>query len=179
MAVTPENPHEFYETPPHAIAEFLREWGPRIARPRRILEPCAGAGAFIEPLRVMWPCAPIDAFDIEPRHPDVQQRDALMDDEPAAYDLIITNPAFSLAQAMVSYCLPRLTKGGRLVLLLPDGFMHSQGRVGWWREHMPEARYAIPYRISFTKDGKTDMRDCSWYIWREGLQADHYRGYLL
>lgn len=68
---------------PQSVADRLAESmiqivGEEAAMTQRWLEPSAGAGAFIEALvKHGVPLDHIDAFDLEPRHPHIQQADFL------------------------------------------------------------------------------------------------------
>lgn len=104
MAKTYERPEtDFYRTPEWAIAAVLRRLA-RLCTPASILEPCAGDGALLGPLRATWPHATVDAFDVEPReHPAIVARPTWVDDTPARYDLVITNPPFIAAEEILRY----------------------------------------------------------------------------
>lgn len=155
---------DFFPTPSEVTTDVVRVIK-RTLMPARILEPAAGAGAMLGPLRTAWPAAQVDAFDVSPQHPDVQARAFWFDDEPGGYDLVITNPPFSLAREFVDYGLAKLNAGGVLALLLPDGFMHSKERRAWWPKNRPHHVYPLSSRPSF-RNGTTDIRDYSWFIWR-------------
>lgn len=164
---------DFYATPEWVIARFLAAFGPSIpAATNRILEPSAGDGALLNPLREWWPEARIDAYDIDPRHPDVQARDFWFDDGPEHYDLVITNPPYVHAEAFVQYGLSKLNPGGHLALLLRLGFLGSQERAPLWRRSMCESIYVLSERPSF-KRGATDFSEYMWAVWKQGSKRKH------
>jgi hypothetical protein len=82
---------DFYSTPEAAVLPLI----PHLPYGAMFIEPCAGDGRLVRHLEkhgmsCLW------AFDIEPQHEDVDQRDALDGDsicgaDPSA-DFIITNP---------------------------------------------------------------------------------------
>lgn len=158
--------HDFYRTPTWAIERILQRLR---LEPLRILEPAAGDGALLEPLRKRWPDATVDAFDINPRHPAVQPRAFWFDDTPQRYDLVITNPPYSAAEEFVWYGLSRLAVDGRLVLLLRLAFLESQERRALFRRHEPDV-YVLSERPSF-RHGTTDPKTAyGWFVWRPGLR---------
>ncbi len=173
MAVAYDRPPaDFYRTPDWAIAAVLRRLT-RLCAPSSVLEPCAGDGALLAPLRACWPSATIDAYDIEPRHPAVA-RPTWTDDTPQRYDLVITNPPFIAAEEILRYGISRLRAGGRIALLLRLGFLASQERRPLYRRHYPEFVFVLSERPSF-RSGTTDATDYAWFVWREGRRARHGR----
>lgn len=170
--VTKRAPDDFYATPAWAIDDFLERFAATIPAPERILEPCAGDGAFLEPLRRTWPAALIDAFDLTPRHSDVLGRDAWMDDGEERYDLVITNPPYKHAEAFVGYGLSKLKKSGRLALLLRLGFLGSKHRRRLWRTLPAESIWVLPERPSF-RGGKTDFSEYGFFVWKQGSVRTH------
>lgn len=156
---------EFYRTPEWATSKILR----RLARevtPTRILEPCAGDGAMLGPLRAAWPSATIDAYDIQSRHPAVVQRPFWFDDTPQRYELLFTNPPFSVADHFINYGWTRLVNGGLMVMLLRITFFESAERLPIFRKQEPDV-YIEPHRIPF-RNGKTDSAGCAWFVWQQG-----------
>lgn len=169
---------DFYPTPGYVTRGFLDDIFARTMRPApaKILEPCAGDGAMVHELRRTWPSAQLDAFDVQPQdqgREGIEQRAFWFDEEPGGYDLVFTNPPFSLALQFAQYCLAKRNHGGTVVLLLPMAFWESRERFEFNRMNMPHHVYPLHERISFTKDGKTDSRQCGWFVWRE----NNGRGY--
>lgn len=147
------------------------------------LEPCAGDGAIIRACqkalaptgdRVRW-----TAMELRPRDLAVQSLgapstwraqwgvDFLTQPTLAPesgldlYDLCITNPPYTLAQAFVTQAL---TVAEHVVMLLRLNFLESQKRVRWWTEvGLPDV-YVLPNRPSFTGHG-TDACAYGWFHW--------------
>lgn len=61
---------------------------------RCVVEPFAGKGDLIDWVKNTGCHAPIEAFDIEPKRPDIQTRDTLMNPPDYSRAWIITNPPF-------------------------------------------------------------------------------------
>jgi hypothetical protein len=158
--------HDFYQTPEWAIEALLRRLA-RFMTPRSILEPAAGNGALLGPLRRTWPDATVDAFDIAPQHEAVIKRAFWFDDTPQRYDLVITNPPFSHAMEFVQYGLSRLAPGGYNVDLLRLAFLESEERSPFFRRNEPDV-FVLSARPSF-RNGQTDPKTAyAWFVWREG-----------
>lgn len=164
---------DWYATPEWVTARFLAAWGRTITHPDNILEPAAGDGALLDPLRRTWGShTRIDAFDLNPQHPAVVQRDFWFDDGPERYDLVITNPPYAHAEAFVQYGLSKLNDGGHLALLLRLGFLGSQERAPLWRRSMCESIYVLSERPSF-KRNTTDFSEYMWAVWKQGSKRKH------
>lgn len=83
------------------------------------------------------------------------------------YDVIFTNPPFSLAMKFIEKCL---VTADHVVMLLRLGFLGSARRAAFFRQHPPDI-YLLPERPSFTENGKTDNSYYAWFIWRPGNRA--------
>lgn len=158
--------NDWYRTPEWVIERFLAAWAPAIDPPGAVLEPCAGDGALLGPLRRHFPDATLDAFDIAPRHPAVREKPFHVDTDKTLYDVVLTNPPFSGAEEIVHYGLAKLRPGGHLALLLRLGFLASAGRRELYRSRPPVAVYVLPERPSF-RNGTTDFAEYCWVVWRD------------
>jgi hypothetical protein len=147
-----------------------------------VIEPSAGAGAFVRPLRELWGLQPLIAIDI---NPNVQAlRDAGADDVFKADwvswaqtykvdgpTLVVGNPPFSLAQEHISAGLDYLLPGSHICFLLKMNFFGGKEReLTFWRQG--QLRYFIPIlgRPSFVKGAKssTDFNEYGCFIWEVG-----------
>lgn len=153
---------DFYSTPPDCLRDLLSAWDPDPA-PHSILEPAAGAGALLAPLRERWPAATIDAYDIQPRHDAVRQRDVWSGDLSRTWDLVITNPPYSKAREFVE--AHWLLAERYLVLLLKLAFFESIERRGWWRQRMPAHVYVLSHRPSFRNGASEPRTAYAWFVW--------------
>lgn len=167
-------------------------------RPRTMLDPCAGGGVFGMVAREVWPhCLRVA---IEPReeeldnllnHYDFVRRGGVESletehvvgwTEGIGFDLIVTNPAFSLWPGIVDDLVPNLSRFGHLVLLgLCDVLLRGEAGLEVATRRPPSNELPIPGAIGFRgpginpKNGKpwgTDQRSYSWWDWRkhDGLQ---------
>lgn len=176
--------HDFYRTPPEITRQFLAVWA-RGKSPATILEPAAGDGAMLEPLREHWPQAELSAWDITPQHPDVKPLAFFLSAD-TKHDLIITNPPYKHALEFAERGLEMLTPGGYLVLLLRLNFLASKRRAAFFRQHLPTDVYVLSRRPSFLqqtgenpREWATDFSDYGWFVWREGSKHRTFRGRVL
>ncbi len=155
---------DFYPTPRWLTQAIV----PYLGSPLTILEPACGECAIVNVLREAFPAAGVMAFDIAPP----TGIDFLAEDPEPTYDLIITNPPYSLAQEFVERAkLWRASERSLIVMLLRVNFLGSQKRGKWLRVNTPSV-YVSPRRPSFgtNKDGKpgTDATEYAWFIWGPG-----------
>ena len=177
-------PNDFYATPAWCVDRLLdRLWFPC---DRGWLEPAAGHGAVNLAVdawrarkglkRVGW-----KQYELQSEFNDVlreqgHQRcvgisflDFAFTNKWPIYDVVITNPPYSLAQEFVERCLPLAYN---VVMLLRLGFLATEKRSQLMREH-PPAVYVLPNRPSFTGGG-TDASDYAWFVWGESGNAGRF-----
>jgi hypothetical protein len=143
---------DFYSTPTwatHAIRDQLQPFLPV----GRWLEPACGDLALVKAFGPgNW-----TAYDIRGK-PSV---DFLETPVAMAYDLLITNPPFSLWQAFAEHGL-KVAK--EVVLLGRLNLLASKKRWAFWhRQPLPDV-YVLPNRPSFTGNG-TDATEYAWFHW--------------
>ena len=160
--------YDFYETPEEVTRQFLFEYFEGDFRV--ILEPCAGTGKMTKVLRDRFPLAWIEANDIWDGSPIpyANKRYALdflkMLKGDADYDLIFTNPPYSLAEEIITHALETWSKA-TVVMLLRLNFLGSQKRKPFWDKYPVSELYVLSKRPSFTGKG-TDATEYAWFVWR-------------
>lgn len=150
--VAERRPADDYPTPAHVTRLIL----PHLMTPRTILEPAAGEGGMMRVVEAYWPKATVYGIEIDPvraKLAAVPNGDALeprfswkwrYDDQP--FDLIITNPPFSLA---IEYVKKALESGAlECAFLLRLAFLESKRRAAFHRAN-PSDIYVLPERPSF------------------------------
>jgi hypothetical protein len=143
-----------YPTPDWLIAAMLAH----LRRPRRILEPAAGAGAIVRALEQAFPGAEIISGDI------TQGQDFLTHDYDGKFDLIMTNPLYCLALPFLKRALELRAPLGVVVMLLRLNFLGSQRRAAWFRDHRPSGIYLTPRRPCFVGK-RSDNCEYTWLVW--------------
>lgn len=92
------------------------------------------------------------------------------------YDLTISNPPFTHAQAFIEKMLAGQRPGARVAALMRLGMLGSQKRLDWWKgmKEKPKIR-VISKRPSFRWNG-TDSQEYGWFLWGfDGPSIDWYR----
>ena len=140
-----------------------------LVKPRSILEPGCGGGAFLRAARKTWPRADLRGVDLAPacRGPGLVGRMDLFS-LTWSYEMILGNPDFGCAEKIVRHCLGLLSPGGYLAFLLRLNMLGGLGRASLYAEHPLWLFQPIAGRPSFTADGKTDSSDYGLFVWREG-----------
>jgi hypothetical protein len=145
---------DLYETPEWAVNLILE----KIDQPRILtsLEPCMASGRIYNLLPGIksW-CELSKGVDYLSAQFDSNQ-----------FDLIITNPPFSLA---LPFLVKSLEEAKTVVYLLRLEFLGSAKRKSFWDQFPPSHLYVLSNRPSFTKDNGTDMTEYAWFVWDRGL----------
>lgn len=168
----PRRHEDYYPTPAWCVRRLLEE----VTLPRGTwLEPAAGDGAIIRAVNACYR-SHISWWAVEARaecHDDLLHEvgsegriycPARVPHVSAAavrYDVIITNPPYSMVGEYLRWCLDR----SRVVaLLLRLGVLCSEERAEFMRRYPPSV-YPLPNRPDFTGDGG-DQTDYGWFVWR-------------
>jgi hypothetical protein len=178
---------DFYATPKwatEAILKTMPDWLNRHSildtsreRPVRILEPCAGKGAIVDVLRAWYPKAEIHAVELDRKRFEHLESVGNCDrvwcgdfaewagDGYPFYDLVITNPPFTIAMSIIERTLPLIhPNGGRAVHLLRQAILASDERAPFWKKHAAQQNI-LPRRPSFARSlkcGKPKKERCGW-----------------
>ncbi len=166
-----------YYTPAWAVHRLLE----KCELPgQRWFDPCAGDGAIIRATReygYLWTANEIDkdkANWLLSLCPNVSSSDFLLwGSGPALYDVILTNPPYSLAGEFI---VQSLRYARTVAMLLRLSFLESIERATFFHAHMPEV-YVLPNRPTFVKvrtylpTGNTrvstgDSAAYAWMVWR-------------
>jgi len=144
-----------YQTPVWAVKFIMNEidWN---ACPT-FLEPCLGGGNIFN----NFPGGHGKAFcDINIGIDYLKQRTPK-----PVYDLIITNPPFSLA---LEFLKKSLQEAKTVIYLLRLNFLGAQIRHDFWAMNSPTHLFVLSKRPSFTEDGSTDSVEYAWFVWDRG-----------
>jgi hypothetical protein len=152
---------DFYATPAWATEAIL----PYLVTPTSVLEPAAGNGAIVKAARKYWPKADFVAVELDPvraaeceRHCFTAQCDFLSHYGTRPFDLAISNPPYSLAQAFIERCL---SCAHQVAMLLRVGFVAGLQREPFW-ERYPADFYVLPRRPQFAASLK--CKSCDWHV---------------
>jgi len=167
--------HEAYFTPLPVIHQGLASIGTLMAAPPRVvLDLCAGAGAFGQVARHLWPAATLIAVEIRRseaphlrRHyDDVIIADATRCALPRA-DLICSNPAFSLTLPLAQRALAQLEPQGFAPFLTRQTFGDAEEAEAFLSESMPLIELTISGRVSMgaAAEATKDNFGYQWLVW--------------
>ncbi|WP_107571897.1 hypothetical protein [Clostridioides difficile] len=168
---------DYYRTPVVKIKEFLNEFSKyeNIFNPKiKILDPCAG-GDNTNPMS--YPTAiqefsnqeiSIDTVDIRDDSRANLKQDYLEFHPKVKYDVIITNPPFSISLDIINKALNDVKEGGFVIMLLRLNYLGGKVRQRLWESNMPKYVFVHNKRMSFTDDGKTDSIEYAHFVWKKG-----------
>lgn len=165
--------------------------------PVRFLDPCAGAGVFGQQCRRVWPGAFRVGIEKDHREePSLEHNynEHMVGDalelltgpairDLAPFDLIATNPAFSIFRELVPMCLPLLAPRGRLALYqsIDAGTRGPKGNA-LFEAHPPVAcahvSGGVTHRVGVNpRTGRKwgqDQRTYGWWIWDRGHAGPYW-----
>lgn len=184
--------NDYYGTPLNVVREFLTEWTSDNLinlKKLRILDPCAG-GSEINPMS--YPEVLIKDFKVNPENIDtIDLREnslaELKEDyfgyfPDEKYDLIITNPPFSMAIEFITKALTQVKEGGYVVMLLRLNYLGSKKRKTFYDVNFPESLYVHHKRISFIREGQksgTDSIEYAHFVWEKGTHNKSAKLFLI
>lgn len=174
--------NDFYATNPLAVQMLFDKFNPNIDI-NTILEPCVGNGLVAKKCKELFPAAKIDAYDIVDRgYPNTIIQDFLTVDNKKTYDLIITNPPFSLAKEFAEHSIDLLNDKGLLCLFLKIEFLESEKRKVFFEKYPPKYIYVFSNRMSTWNNGneidpKTGKKWSTvmchaWFIWEKNCNTE-------
>lgn len=174
-----------YSTPAWCVHRLLDRV--KLAVGKLWLEPCAGDGSLIHAINSHWSTGKINWHTNEIQEKYLNQLQCIgsvkatftedirtwEEKDGIFYDMMITNPPFSIAQEVAEAGF-RVAK--TVVLLLRINFFGSKERHEWLSTHMPKLTAVLPdrpaFRVSQTT-GKlgTDATEYCWMIWERGSEG--------
>lgn len=179
--------NDFYPTPvalADEICERLTEFLPDVHA--EVIEPSAGGGAFLGPLRRIWADFRVTAIDITAEPDDLIQKGATVafrsdweawvsQAQFSGKVLVVGNPPFRLAERHIIAALNHLPVGSHVCFLLKLGFLCGKKRAARLCGNR-QLRYLVPIvgRPSFVKGAKatTDNQEYSLFVWEVGYQGN-------
>ncbi len=160
--------NDFYETPQDCILNFLKHHplDPNAV----ILDPCVGTGAFPKAIRMAGYTNQIDTIEIDSNSKVIPEtsnhycKDFLQFESPYEYDVIFSNPPYSLAEEFIRKAFTLVNNEKfEIIFLLRLNFLESKKRHDFWQEYMVNDLYILSNRPSFTGQG-TDATAYAYYV---------------
>lgn len=172
---------EYYPTPGWCVHRFIEH--AKHLPAGKWLEPCAGHGDIIHAVNEKKQMIYWHANEIRPACEQNLRKLAnqvvisnFLGWDPKTsphFDVIISNPPFSLAMAVI---LKSLEMADYVAMLLRLNYIGSAERTPFFKELMPDF-YVIPERPSF--DGKgTDSIEYAWLLWGPPEERKRSRGFI-
>jgi hypothetical protein len=169
-----KDPLERYDTPAWVTRALLDRYP--FIRGMHVIEPCAGARAVSRVLAEEGGCR-VRSFDIAPRAPRVQRADTLRASfwrTQSRNEIICTNPAFSIAAAVIRHGLK--SKAPAIVLLLRLSWLEMtadrhdipdpDGLIVVPRPRFIESPEARAIREKAGRKWSSDACTVAWMIWQ-------------
>lgn len=176
--------NDYYATDPKAVKQLFNTFAIN-KRINSFLEPCVGGGNIAN--EVISICKPNTTkfIDIVDRgYPNTEVTDYLTYDSydsDEKFDLIMTNPPYSLGCEFVEKSIPMLSKGGYLIMFLKIQFLEGMKREEMFNKYPPKFIYVFRKRMGtwrngeeFDENGKhrsTTMCH-AWFVWQEGFNGE-------
>ena len=178
--------NDFYATDPKAVQMLLDEITNRGYKPKghNLLEPCVGQGHILDTVnRYFNDYFTPTALDIVDRgYPNTIITDFLTWKSNKLYDLIITNPPYSLAGEFIEKGMECLSIGGHMAMFLKLQFLEGQKRKDLFDKYPPKYVYVFRNRIGPWRDGLDKNPDTgkrwastitfAWFIWEKGNRSE-------
>ena len=169
----PRDEFDYYPTP-QPFADAALGLLPRLSDRPAVLDPGAGAGVYGRAVRQQYPKAFIVGAELRgimgtPCYNTWYRGDVLTLTPRPAFDLVIGNPPYGIAEDLVRFGLASLIPGGQLIFLLRLAFLEGQARgEGLWQEFPPRLVGVLSKRPSFTGNSKTDSTAYAYFCWEKG-----------
>ena len=141
--------YDYYPTPEWCYEKLPVDW----SKFKTALEPCKGDGRIVLFL---------ENKGIQTDWCEIQEGKDFFDHD-GEYDLVLTNPPFSLAQEFIEHAM---TQAPTVIMLLRINFLGAQARYNFWKMFPPDGLCILSKRPSFTGQG-TDSIDYAWFIWSD------------
>ena len=139
--------HDFYATNPKAVEMLLDAY--EFENVKTILEPCVGQGHIIDVVKEHYKDAETTVLDIVDRdYPETIVHDFLTWETDNEYDLIITNPPFSLGSEFVRKGISLLSENGQMAMFLKIQFLEGSKRKELFDKYPPKYIYVFRNRMA-------------------------------
>lgn len=177
--------NDFYATNPMAVEMLFSKYHPQFSG-NKMLEPCVGQGHIVDGVKQVFSDKfTVTAVDLVDRgFPNVLVHDYLTWQTDDRFDLIITNPPFSLAEAFCRKSFELLNDGGIVCMFLKVQFLEGIGRQDFFNKFPPKYIYVFrnrmatwnngnPFDMSGSKPKPWSTTMChAWFVWEDGFSGE-------
>ncbi len=96
---------------------------------------------------------------------DVERKIGL---DPTQFDLIMTNPPFSLAREFIEMALRYAPV---VIMLVKQNYYNTDNRFDFFNDLRPRFFLPLTWRLAFLPErGKSPLMDCAWAVWTRDTQ---------
>lgn len=165
---------DWYATKPDDVKQLLKAIGNEISG--SVWEPACGTGHISEVMKANG--YNVFSSDIVDRGYNDITGDFLSLDCKDQFDIIITNPPYSLAQEFVEHAMKQVKDGGLAIFLMRTLFVDGQARYNdLYSKCNPKYIYSFVKRTYGLIGGDSDNKSStamshSWFIFQKGFSGD-------
>ena len=172
--------NDFYATNPEAVKKLLRKYS---INGNKILEPCVGQGHIVTAINDFYTDQKdITCLDLVDRgYPNTKVQDFLNWNTEEKFEVIITNPPYSLGAEFVEKGMSLLTDNGQMCMFLKIQFLEGQKRKELFEKYPPKYIYVFRNRMATWNNGKpldtngkrwaTTMCH-AWFCWEKNSSTE-------
>lgn len=170
--------NDYYATNPKAVKILFENYE---VRGNTFLEPCVGEGHIADTVNELigHQLKGATYIDIVDRgYPNTIVEDFLQYSGDKHYDIIISNPPYSLAQEFIEKSLSLLSPTGQCIMFLKIQFLEGAKRKSFFNKYPPKYIYVFRNRMATWNNGNevnplTGKKWCTtmchaWFIWEKG-----------
>lgn len=162
--------HDLYETPveaTQALINYFQTIGEGQLRPGvRVHEPASASGKIAKVLEIAG--FQVTAEDIRTDNIYGTGGVNYLTSPPGDFDMVITNPPFSLA---VPFIEKAMLEAPIVCMLLKSDFWQTSGRLPLFRGRLrPTAKLDMTWRLAFLREerGNSPFMNTTWIVWSRG-----------
>lgn len=173
----PENKREdndFYATNPLAVKMLFDKYS---FKGKTFLEPCVGEGHIADEVLKHYDFKPTFIDIVDRGYNNTLVKDFLEWKSLKKFDVIITNPPYSLAQEFIEKSLSLLNKNGQIAMFLKIQFLESDRRKDFFKKYPPKYIYVFSDRMATWNRGHSVNPDTgkkwqttfchAWFVWEK------------
>lgn len=173
----PENgrvEYDYYATNPLAVSMLMDKYK---FRGKTFLEPCVGEGHIAKEVLKHMTLESTFLDIVDRGYENTIVTDFLQWETDKKFDIIITNPPYSLAKDFVEKSLSLLNKKGQIAMFLKIQFLESDIRKVFFKNYPPKYIYVFSDRMPTWNNGnpvnpktgkKWQTTFChAWFIWEK------------
>ena len=174
--------NDYYATNPKAVEMLFERYE---VRGNTFLEPCVGGGHIAKAVDKLIgdKLEETTYLDIVDRgYPNTIVKDFLQYKTNKRYDIIISNPPYSLAQEFIEKSLSLLSSKGHCIMFLKLQFLEGAKRKEFFEKYPPKFIYVFRNRMATWNSGNefdpnTGKRWATtmchaWFIWEKGSNTE-------